>query len=920
MSTPSLKLYDLLPAAYRVRDAEAGEPLRALMAIIEEQALALKQNIDELYDDLFIETCAEWVVPYIGDLVGNNALHEVIRTRRADVARTLYYRRRKGTLAAIEELARDVTGWAMHAVEFFEVIEWTQNLNHIRTAAAPAVSAAAGQHAYPTGALDCVGTMHLRNLDVVDRVHTPFDVSSHTADVRALASGSGWHGIRKLGLFAWRLRNYPVEGTTARQAAAPNSHGYHFSPLGAPTRMFHKPQAETDEAGVSQEIHIRAPIRRTAFFLRMQDYYGPSSSLHLDVNGAVDVADILCMNLQNWERPPAGRVGVDVVLGRITFAVGEEPAEAPTVTYNYGFSGDIGAGPYDRLAPLRPGHIRDDEPARLLRAPDSAGPLFLVGPADHNTLADAVAAWVAAGRPSGTIQIEDSGVYTADVALNLNGASLAIQAANVRRPTLIGNITASGGTGAERLLLSGLLISGGLSVTGNIDRIEIAGCTLVPGIGVDENGNPIDPGAPSILIGPANENLDLMLDSTVTGAIRMPSESGTLTLRNSIVDATPEGSEPATLVPVLVSGDLAPFPALTSVTPTFRIALGDSDWFTITLAAVPATLPIARNALEAAIHAADPILASVRVVHAGSRLFLFSSEARVVLVRIAGDDPTASELLLVPPGAGRRFALRSGDLTDFSGLASAVPELGVIAGTAAPVAIPLGSSPANVNDARSAIEAALHAIAGTPAFANASVSAADNRLYLVPGEDGVAFAIRATSADPTTAVELRLGLRRPAIAGSEAGEQPGPPSTILRTTIFGASHVREITLASDSIFTEELIADRRQSGCVRFSSLPETSRSPRRFRCQPDLAVEGKTGQARTVEVTRVRPRFTSVRFADAGYAQLNSAAEIETGAENGAEMGAFNFLLQPQRRENLRLRLEEYLPFGIEAKALFRN
>ena len=32
----------------------------------------------------------------------------------------------------LEELARDVTGWAAHVVEFFELLMWNQNLNHLR--------------------------------------------------------------------------------------------------------------------------------------------------------------------------------------------------------------------------------------------------------------------------------------------------------------------------------------------------------------------------------------------------------------------------------------------------------------------------------------------------------------------------------------------------------------------------------------------------------------------------------------------------------------------------------------------------------------------------------------------------------------------------------------------------------------------
>jgi hypothetical protein len=95
--------------------------------------------------------------PYIGDLVGNRPLHEVIQRRRADVAKTLYYRRRKGKLAVIEELARDVTGWGAHAVEFFQNLGWTQNLNHLRRQPAP------NPGGRSPNAVERVGTVNLRS-------------------------------------------------------------------------------------------------------------------------------------------------------------------------------------------------------------------------------------------------------------------------------------------------------------------------------------------------------------------------------------------------------------------------------------------------------------------------------------------------------------------------------------------------------------------------------------------------------------------------------------------------------------------------------------------------------------------------------------------------------------------------------------
>src|SRR4051794_14553175 len=129
------RLYSLLPAVYRLRDSAQGEPLRALLALVQEQYDGLEQNIAGLYENWFIETCDEWVVPYIGDLLGVrllNAASPGTFSARAYVAHTLDYRRRKGTAAVVEQLARDVTGWPARVVEYFELLATTQYINHLR--------------------------------------------------------------------------------------------------------------------------------------------------------------------------------------------------------------------------------------------------------------------------------------------------------------------------------------------------------------------------------------------------------------------------------------------------------------------------------------------------------------------------------------------------------------------------------------------------------------------------------------------------------------------------------------------------------------------------------------------------------------------------------------------------------------------
>src|SRR5215470_5779752 len=129
------RLYELLPAFYRLRDIEQGEPLKAMLAVIAEQIAVLEEDLNQLYDDQFIETCAEWVVPYIGDLVGTRGLFvfpNATFSQRAQVANTIAYRRRKGTAAVLEQLARDVTAWPASAVEYFQLLATTQYMNHLR--------------------------------------------------------------------------------------------------------------------------------------------------------------------------------------------------------------------------------------------------------------------------------------------------------------------------------------------------------------------------------------------------------------------------------------------------------------------------------------------------------------------------------------------------------------------------------------------------------------------------------------------------------------------------------------------------------------------------------------------------------------------------------------------------------------------
>jgi hypothetical protein len=178
-------------------------------------------------------------------------------------------------------------------------------------------------------------------------------------------------------------------------------------------------------------------------------------------------------------------------------------------------------------------------------------------------------------------------------------------------------------------------------------------------------------------------------------------------------------------------------------------------------------------------------------------------------------------------------------------------------------------------------------------------------------------------------------LDRTSAAGS-AINAPGADVSLRECTIFGETQARSLE-ASDIIFGGRVNIERRQTGCVRYSFVPNHSSTPRRYRCQPDLALAIRaealglnsandlSSAERTRIVRRVKPEFNSNHYGDPDYAQLRLTRDPEfadpsilNGAEDGSEMGVFSYLKQPQREANLRASLDEYLRLGLEAGIFF--
>ena len=559
MSFDAETLFELLPAVHRGRDAEqaaaltnllsAGEqaeltvlqalpaptedeqdrltelqhkanrgPLESLIAVFAEQIGVMDENLDQLYDDLFIETCADWVVPYIGDLIGYRNLHSVsarITSPRAEVAHTIALRRRKGTALVLEQLARDVTGWDSRAVEYFQRINTTQYMNHTRPHNLQAPDLRAGE------ALEWIGTA--------------FETANRTVDVRRIESGRGRHNIANVGLHLWRIQAYRRRNTPAVRDAVRR---YRVSPLNHDLPLYNRPATEDDITHLAEPDNVPWPLSRRRTDTHLARYYGnrpsagadadnPDPSLLVSVDGSVIERDqVRICNLGDdgagWAHspPPNGVYAIDPVLGRIALpADAADPADV-RVRWHEGFSADIGGGEYERGDSLP---IPVETPVRV--------------PDDQATITDALLAI----SGDGVVEITDSSRYSETLSIDVVAdGSVEIRARNGRRPILdLGGLTISGAENSSARL-NGLLITGAVvevpDVGGNLlDRLSIIHCTLVPGITLSTAGEPLQPIASSLNL--ALAGLETEVEKSIIGAVRSHAR-GSFSASDSIIDAT----------------------------------------------------------------------------------------------------------------------------------------------------------------------------------------------------------------------------------------------------------------------------------------------------------------------------------------------------------------------------------------------
>lgn len=516
------RLFRLLPAVHRAFDARAGGPLHELLSLIAEQADLLEDDLARLYDNWFIETCDEWVVPYLGDLIGYipaadapvRPLPTQDRRRappiapRREVANTLRYRRRKGSLALLEELAREVVGWPARGVEFRQLVTGAAAVNHL--------------------AVRRSSTVDVRDRHALARLGSLLDQLPRAVDVRRINSArvAARYNLPAVGLFVCRRKVYRA---THVPAYAVDQRGrFTFDPFGRDVLLHIDPLPEEDPLSIAEAPNLPLPLTRELLAedacvsndarprisargcrtapRASTDYYGLGRSLAIcPLGGPGQPTDVIPANrvavadLSNWSedwlKPAPGQdprwpavsplVAVDPQRGRLAFDPAAPPAAVWT-HYHYGFASDLGGGEYDRQLPPPPPQARYYPVATA----EAAGCFPSIRAAIQQWRGD-VGGNCLPDTHWSLIEVVDNDNY--DVALRLEvpaGQGLEIRAANCQFPlagAADGRAVGGGtfdiqGMPGSRLVLSGVrFVVDQLRISGAFQEVILRDCTLTPG-------------------------------------------------------------------------------------------------------------------------------------------------------------------------------------------------------------------------------------------------------------------------------------------------------------------------------------------------------------------------------------------------------------------------------------------------------
>src|SRR4051794_1409019 len=162
-----------IPAMYRVPDdpdAGGSGELRALLEVLAAPLGVLRQSIQELHADLFIDTADDRIIPYLAEMVGTQLVFPDAPSNRRDVRGTVAWRRRKGTPGALEEMGAELTAQPVVMQEGWKRVQLAQDLNLLRPERV---------------------VVDLRPAVVAEQADGPLDTLLHTVDVRPISAATG---------------------------------------------------------------------------------------------------------------------------------------------------------------------------------------------------------------------------------------------------------------------------------------------------------------------------------------------------------------------------------------------------------------------------------------------------------------------------------------------------------------------------------------------------------------------------------------------------------------------------------------------------------------------------------------------------------------------------------------------------------
>lgn len=564
------RLWQLLPAVYRSADTDSFDapgPLRELINRIGAQVAVVRRSIDRLWADQSIETCDDWVIPYIGDLLGTNLVPNLdARAQRLDVANTVHYRRRKGTLEVLEELAGDITSWSALLVEGF------RRLARTRHGLDPALGPAAFPQSTPgdvaallqaegmTGLLTggpIGGLADLRSPHGAALANTPFDEAFHMADFRIGQGAVGRFGIPKLLVFLWRLTRFQISRGTPVAVAGCDGQ-YVFDPTGREIPLFLPAPPAADSSAPwtpAREWQVPGPLTSSLEKALTDSGTAPPPPRPRYPGATVPARSTFGNGWAYILGDGWAPVEFWPEIGRFAAHPTKSPPEALTVDYCYGFSSMIGAGPYDRALLGTPPTVVGAE-AKVMGGQDLDQALSAV-------------------EGAGTVTIGDSRTYTklADVGSSTKSIqSVLVRAGTEMRPVLRPATGAASwtftGSGDAQLVLDGLTLSRcDVVLRGSFDTVRLTACTVDPGTAAG-GSPPIATAADGAPLVPCRIFVEaaigqLLVDHCILGPVRtrFGGSVETVIVADSIVQGLPATTGPAFTAddifdPALLAGGL----------------------------------------------------------------------------------------------------------------------------------------------------------------------------------------------------------------------------------------------------------------------------------------------------------------------------------------------------------------------------